>query len=73
MVGATSAVRAGCPTIGKVRFVPPAERAERAAQLREAGVLTVVSSWAELTDLLRPGLQQRPLAEPSLLPAGGER
>jgi beta-phosphoglucomutase-like phosphatase (HAD superfamily) len=71
--GALSAVRAGCPTVGNLRFVPPAERAERAARLREAGVLTVVSSWAELTDLLRPGLQQRPLAEPSLLPAGGER
>jgi HAD superfamily hydrolase (TIGR01509 family) len=54
--GALSAVRAGCPTVGNLRFVPPAERAERAAQLRAAGVLAVVSSWAELTDLLLPVL-----------------
>jgi beta-phosphoglucomutase-like phosphatase (HAD superfamily) len=54
--GALSAVRAGCPTVGNLRFVPPAERAERAAQLRAAGVLAVVSSWAELTQLLQPVL-----------------
>jgi HAD superfamily hydrolase (TIGR01509 family) len=71
--GALSAVRAGCPTVGNLRFVPPAERAEREAQLRDAGVLAVVSSWAELTDLVLPGLQQRSLAGPSLLAAGGER
>jgi beta-phosphoglucomutase-like phosphatase (HAD superfamily) len=65
--GALSAVRAGCPTVGNLRFVPPAERAEREAQLREAGVLAVVSSWAELTDLLLPAVEQR------LIPAGGER
>ena len=34
---------------------------------RAAGVLAVVSSWAELTDLLRPA------AEPALTPAGGAR
>jgi hypothetical protein len=45
-------VTAGIPTVGNVQFVPPAERAERAAQLRAAGVLTVVSSWAELEQLL---------------------
>jgi beta-phosphoglucomutase-like phosphatase (HAD superfamily) len=71
--GALSAVRAGCPTVGNLRFVPMAERTERAAQLRDAGVLTVVSSWAELTDLLLPGLRHRPAAQPSLLPAGGAR
>ncbi|WP_138756681.1 HAD family hydrolase [Modestobacter altitudinis] len=65
--GALSAVRAGCPTVGNLRFVPPAERAERAAQLREAGVLAVVSSWTELTDLLRPA------PETSLTRAGGAR
>src|SRR3954471_17014154 len=54
--GALSAVRAGCPTVGNLRFVPPAERAEREAQLRAAGVLAVVSSWAELTGLLQPVL-----------------
>jgi beta-phosphoglucomutase-like phosphatase (HAD superfamily) len=52
--GALSAVRAGCPTVGNVCFVPVDERPERVAQLRAAGVLTVVSSWAELTALLLP-------------------
>jgi HAD superfamily hydrolase (TIGR01509 family) len=71
--GALSAVRAGCPTVGNLRFVAPAERADRENQLREAGVLTVVSSWAELADLLLPGLQQRAVAPASLAPAGGNR
>ena len=66
--GALSAVRAGCPTVGNLRFVQPAERAEREALLRDAGVLAVVSSWAELTDLVLPGLQQR-----ATVPAGGNR
>jgi beta-phosphoglucomutase-like phosphatase (HAD superfamily) len=57
--GARSAVAAGCPTIGNVRFVPAAEREEREAALREVGVLTVVSSWAELTQLLLPVLTVR--------------
>jgi HAD superfamily hydrolase (TIGR01509 family) len=65
--GALSAVRAGCPTVGNLRFVAPAERARRAEQLREAGVLAVVSSWTELTDLLRPA------NEPALSTAGGAR
>jgi beta-phosphoglucomutase-like phosphatase (HAD superfamily) len=60
--GALSAVRAGCPTIGNLRFVAPAERAEREALLREAGVLAVVSSWTELTDLVLPVLARRPVA-----------
>ncbi|PRY51168.1 HAD superfamily hydrolase (TIGR01509 family) [Geodermatophilus tzadiensis] len=54
--GALSAVRAGCPTVGNLLFVQEAERADRAAALREAGVLTVVSSWQELADLLLPVL-----------------
>jgi HAD superfamily hydrolase (TIGR01509 family) len=65
--GALSAVRAGCPTVGNLRFVAPAERAERAQLLREAGVVAIVSSWTELTELLRPA------AEPALTPAGGAR
>jgi HAD superfamily hydrolase (TIGR01509 family) len=65
--GALSAVRAGCPTVGNLRFVAPAERARRAEQLREAGVLAVVSSWTELTDLLGPA------TEPALSTAGGAR
>ena len=71
--GALSAVRAGCPTVGNLRFVAPAERAGREAQLREAGVLAVVSSWRELTDLLRPALAGRAATPVSLVPAGGER
>jgi beta-phosphoglucomutase-like phosphatase (HAD superfamily) len=71
--GALSAVRAGCPTVGNLMFVSPAERAEREAQLLDAGVLTVVSSWAELADLLLPGLQQRAGAAAALVPAGGDR
>jgi beta-phosphoglucomutase-like phosphatase (HAD superfamily) len=71
--GALSAVRAGCPTIGNLRFVPPGERAEREEQLRQAGVLAVVSSWAELSDLLLPGPAQQPVPAPSLVPAGGGR
>jgi beta-phosphoglucomutase-like phosphatase (HAD superfamily) len=50
--GATSAVRAGCPTVGIVAFVPEAERGDRRRQLEEAGVLVVVESWPELGDLL---------------------
>jgi beta-phosphoglucomutase-like phosphatase (HAD superfamily) len=68
--GALSAVRAGCPTIGNLRFVQPAERGEREAQLREAGVLAVVSSWSELAELLLPGLAGRPAAAATLV---GER
>ena len=52
VAGATSAVRAGCPTVGNVAFVPEERREQRRAQLAEAGVLTVVSSWAELAGLL---------------------
>ena len=70
--GALSAVRAGCPTVGNLRFVAPAERALRADQLREAGVVAIVSSWSELTELLLPTLERR-AAEPALLPAGGDR
>ncbi len=54
--GARSAVRAGCPTVGNLLFVQPAERTDREAALREAGVLAVVSSWRELADLLLPVL-----------------
>src|SRR4051794_27817936 len=54
VVGVGSAVAAGCPTIGNVLFVPPAERAERAAALEAAGVLTVVDSWQDIADLLLP-------------------
>jgi hypothetical protein len=42
--------------VGNLLFVQPAERADREAALREAGVLAVVSSWQELADLLLPVL-----------------
>jgi HAD superfamily hydrolase (TIGR01509 family) len=58
VVGALSAVRAGCPTVGNLRFVAPAERPARADQLREAGVVAVVTSWSELTDLLVPAMAE---------------
>lgn len=50
--GALSAVAAGFPTIGTVQFVAEADREARAQALREAGVAVVVSSWAEIADLL---------------------
>jgi HAD superfamily hydrolase (TIGR01509 family) len=53
--GAESAVRAGIPTLGNLRFVPDGERAERAAQLRAAGVFGVVGSWPELERVLGTG------------------
>jgi beta-phosphoglucomutase-like phosphatase (HAD superfamily) len=54
--GAQSAVAAGIPTIGNVQFVPDTERTERTAQLLAAGVAVVVSSWAEIEELLVPAL-----------------
>lgn len=50
--GALSAVAAGYPTIGTVVFIPPEDREQRIAALREAGVTEVVTSWPELADLL---------------------
>jgi HAD superfamily hydrolase (TIGR01509 family) len=50
--GAEAAVAAGCPTLGNVMFVPPAERAQRIARLEAAGVVDVISSWCELELLL---------------------
>jgi beta-phosphoglucomutase-like phosphatase (HAD superfamily) len=50
--GARSAVAAGFPTIGILLFVPAAEREARESVLREAGVESIVASWAELEDEL---------------------
>ena len=50
--GAKSAVAAGHPTVGTVQFVPEADREARVEALREVGVAAVVSSWAELVELL---------------------
>jgi beta-phosphoglucomutase-like phosphatase (HAD superfamily) len=52
VAGATSAVAAGLPTIGNLQFVQAPERAARQAALEALGVLTVVTSWAEIVDLL---------------------
>ena len=54
--GATSAVRAGCPTVGIVAFVPEGERADRRRRLADAGAFTVVGSWRELGALLLPAV-----------------
>jgi HAD superfamily hydrolase (TIGR01509 family) len=50
--GVRSAVAAGCPTVGNLLFVPTGERTDREAELRDAGALAVVRSWAELADLV---------------------
>ncbi|MEG9249246.1 HAD-IA family hydrolase [Arthrobacter sp. Soc17.1.1.1] len=52
VTGATSAVAAGCPTIGNVCFVAPEERQERRRRLEDVGVVAVVESWSELLELL---------------------
>jgi len=52
IAGATSAVAAGCPTIGNLQFVQPAERAERRTALERVGVDAIVTSWREVVDLL---------------------
>jgi HAD superfamily hydrolase (TIGR01509 family) len=49
--GARSAVGAGIPTVGNLRFVPAGERTAREAQLRDAGVVAVVTSWTEVVAL----------------------
>ena len=50
--GARSAVGAGLATVGNLRFVAPAEREQRIAELTDAGVCAIVSSWTELERLL---------------------
>jgi HAD superfamily hydrolase (TIGR01509 family) len=50
--GALSAVSAGCWTLGTVQFVPQDQRRDRAEALREAGVVAVVDTWAEIARLL---------------------
>lgn len=69
VAGVRSAAAAGCPVVGNLLFVLPEERDERAAALLAAGALTVVSSWAELADLLLPALRARPTGD-ALLEAG---
>src|SRR4051794_2517337 len=52
VAGATSAVAAGIPTIGNLQFVQAPERDERHRLLTAAGVVAVVTSWAEVVDLI---------------------
>ena len=52
VAGATSAVAAGIPTLGNLQFVQPAERDERRRLLSGAGVVAIVTSWAEVVDLV---------------------
>lgn len=54
VAGAESAVRAGFCTVGMLCFVPADEVAQRAADLRDVGVATLVGSWSDLEDLLAP-------------------
>jgi beta-phosphoglucomutase-like phosphatase (HAD superfamily) len=62
VAGATAAVRAGCPTVGNLRFVAAPERDRRQAELQEAGVLAVITSWQELADTLLPVVSTRTAA-----------
>jgi len=50
--GAQSAVAAGIATIGNLQFVPPDERAQRHEELRDSGVVAVVTSWSEVEQLV---------------------
>jgi HAD superfamily hydrolase (TIGR01509 family) len=50
--GVLSAVSAGVPTVGNVRFVPADEREDRIKELASAGALAVVPSWRALEKLL---------------------
>jgi HAD superfamily hydrolase (TIGR01509 family) len=50
--GVQSAVAAGCPTIGNLTFVDPADRDRRREDMREAGVIVVVDRWADLPAVL---------------------
>jgi HAD superfamily hydrolase (TIGR01509 family) len=59
VAGVRSAVAAGCPTVGNVLFVLPAEREERTAALLDAGALTVVGSWDEVAELVLSGAHSR--------------
>jgi HAD superfamily hydrolase (TIGR01509 family) len=59
VAGVRSAVAAGCPVVGNVQFVPPAERANRIAELNDAGAVGVLRSWSELAELLLPVLAGR--------------
>jgi HAD superfamily hydrolase (TIGR01509 family) len=52
VTGARSAIAAGFPTVGNLRFVARDERAARSKELEAAGVSAIVSSWSGLEALL---------------------
>ncbi len=54
--GVLSAVGAGIATVGILQFVPAAEREDRRDELLAAGAEVVVSSWAEVQQLLSSAL-----------------
>jgi HAD superfamily hydrolase (TIGR01509 family) len=54
--GVRSAVAAGFPVLGLVRFVPAAEAPARARALRAAGAAEVVDTWSALVALLLPAV-----------------
>ena len=51
--GAQSAIRAGIATIGNLQFVAATERDQREKQLRDAGVVGVITSWSQVEQLLQ--------------------
>jgi beta-phosphoglucomutase-like phosphatase (HAD superfamily) len=53
--GVEAAVGAGLETLGNVVFVPEAERPDRIAELRAAGVAGILFDWEELAVLLGGG------------------
>ncbi|HEY0890640.1 MAG TPA: HAD family phosphatase [Nocardioides sp.] len=63
--GVRSAVGAGIRTIGNVCFVPPPERAERAAELRAAGAFAVTASWAGVVELIEATAACGPVGDPA--------
>ncbi len=73
VAGVQSAVAAGCPAVGNLLFVLPAERAERRAALLGAGALLVVDSWTDLADLLVPAPSSPAGAAGVLVPEGSGR
>ena len=52
-LGAQSAVAAGIATIGNLQFVQPGEREQRDKELRDCGVVAVVTSWSEVEQLVQ--------------------
>ena len=63
VAGAEAALAAGLRTLGNVMFVPAGEVRDRIADLTDAGVDGIVSSWAEACDLLAAANPQEAVLE----------